>query len=164
MPIRIRQQEPMLTALITASVVRIEILNLPATVQDDPPHTGTEERGCMNMTELQGWLTLLLSASVAIGGLIFFYFKIQTNASKEIYQAEKKEVLNSIAKMAEVMTEFRITQKETEKTVSDLKMTTLEIKIKVATLSELFEKFYRDMTVDTGDGYKIDPRKANKQK
>jgi hypothetical protein len=118
----------------------------------------------MNMTELQGWLTLLLSASGAIGGLIFFYFKIQTNASKEIYQAEKKEVLSSIAKMAEVMTEFRITQKETEKTVSDLKMTTLEIKIKVATLSELFEKFYRDMTVDTGDGYKIDPRKANKQK
>jgi hypothetical protein len=52
----------------------------------------------MNMTELQGWLTLLLSASVAIGGLIFFYFKIQTTASKEIYQAEKKEVLNSIAK------------------------------------------------------------------
>jgi hypothetical protein len=81
----------------------------------------------MNMTELQGWLTLLLSASVAIGGLIFFYFKIQTTASKEIYQAEKKEVLSSIAKMAEVMTEFRITQKETEKTVSDLKMTTLEL-------------------------------------
>jgi hypothetical protein len=118
----------------------------------------------MNISELQGWLTLLLTACAGVASLIFCYFKLSTNAAKEVYKAEKKEVLNSVAMMLETMKEFRVTQKEQSKTVADLTLSVLEVKIQIATHKELLEKFFREMVIDTGDGFKVDPRKANKQR
>jgi hypothetical protein len=116
------------------------------------------------LTDIAELATLIALCVGGVWALLLFWNSSTESKELRIQAAEKANVNQSINGMLEVMKEFRLSQKETDKTVNELKMSVLEVKIQIATHKELLEKFFRDMTIDTGDGYKIDPRKANKQK
>ena len=118
----------------------------------------------MSGSELQGWLTLLLSSCVAAAGLIYCYFKLSAKAAKDVYEAEKKEVLRCIAAMAESMGDIKKIVREIQNDQSNLKLTVKELEIKFAFFNETMEKYYRSVVLNNGDGTFVDPRKANRQK
>jgi hypothetical protein len=138
---------------------------------DLPPQTGpstlsawAQGDNMFTLTDIAELATLIALCVGGVWALLLFWNSSTESKELRIQAAEKANVNQSINGMLEVMKEFRLSQKETDKTVNELKMSVLEVKIQIATHKELLEKFFRDMTIDTGDGYKIDPRKANKQK
>jgi phosphatidate phosphatase PAH1 len=127
------------------------------------------------MTELQTWLTIILTA----GGL---FWKIASSlmkkseesklrilgakelSEKRLYESEKENVLNSIRALADVVRDTRATVKENNTNYNTLNLAVGELKVKLESMKELLEKYYRGPIIQTGDGTIQDPRKVNRQR
>jgi hypothetical protein len=130
------------------------------------------------MTELQNWLMIILTLFGAIAGLLVLAWAIMSyyltrseakdvrtqeakqKADIKIFHLEKENVLKSISALAEVMTEFRITQKEQNTSVQKL---TVFVE-KIDTRLDAIEHYSRGSVIQTGDGTILDPSKVNKKR